>query len=81
LRKRGPIDDDEQGHHSAAPEYYGMLAFSLAGRGDLLPVEIDAPTTARHLEGSHCGSSTGAQGTAHAPYACGQRSDRVHFAK
>jgi hypothetical protein len=40
-----PIDDDEQGHHSAAPEYYGMLAFSLAGRGDLLPVEIDAPTT------------------------------------
>jgi hypothetical protein len=41
-----PIGDDEQGHHSAAPEYYGMLAFSLAGRGDLLPVEIDAPTAA-----------------------------------
>jgi hypothetical protein len=41
-----PIADDEQGHYSAAPEYYGMLAFSLAGRGDLLPVEIDAPTTA-----------------------------------
>jgi hypothetical protein len=40
-----PIGDDEQGHHSAAPEYYGMLAFSLAGRGDLLPVEIDAPTS------------------------------------
>ena len=38
-----PIGDDEQGHHSAAPEYYGMLAFSLAGRGDLLPVEIDTP--------------------------------------
>ena len=37
-----PIGDDEQGHHSAAPEYYGMLAFSLAGRGDLLPVETDA---------------------------------------
>jgi hypothetical protein len=37
-----PISDDEQGHHSAAPEYYGMLAFSLAGRGDLLPVETEA---------------------------------------
>jgi hypothetical protein len=41
-----PIGDDEQGHYSAAPEYYGMLAFSLAGRGDLLPVETDAPTAA-----------------------------------
>ena len=40
-----PIGDDEEGHYSAAPEYYGMLAFSLAGRGDLLPVEIDAPAT------------------------------------
>jgi hypothetical protein len=38
-----PIGDDERGHHSAAPEYYGMLAFALAGRGDLLPVDIDAP--------------------------------------
>ena len=41
-----PIGDDDQGHYSAAPEYYGMLAFSLAGRGDLLPVETDAPTAA-----------------------------------
>jgi hypothetical protein len=40
-----PIGDDEHGHHSATPEYYGMLAFSLAGRGDLLPVESDALTT------------------------------------
>ena len=40
-----PIRDDEKGHYSAAPEYYGMLAFSLAGRGDLLPVETDAPAT------------------------------------
>jgi hypothetical protein len=40
-----PIGDDEHGHYSAAPEYYGMLAFSLAGRGDLLPVEVDAQTT------------------------------------
>ena len=39
-----PIDDDDQAHYSAAPEYYGMLAFSLAGRGDLLPLDIDAPT-------------------------------------
>jgi hypothetical protein len=38
-----PIGDDEQGHHSATPEFYGMLAFSLAGRGDLLPIETDAP--------------------------------------
>jgi hypothetical protein len=41
-----PISDDEQGHYSAASEYYGMLAFSLAGRGDLLPVEVDTPTAA-----------------------------------
>jgi len=40
-----PIGDDEHGHYSAAPEYFGMLAFSLAGRGDLLPVEVDAHTT------------------------------------
>jgi hypothetical protein len=39
-----PIGDDEHGHYTAAPEYYGMLAFSLAGRGDLLAVETDAPT-------------------------------------
>jgi hypothetical protein len=37
-----PIGDDEQGHYSAKPEYYGMLAFSLAGRGKLLMTEIDA---------------------------------------
>ncbi len=140
-----PIGDDEQGHHSATPEYYGMLAFSLAGRGDLLPVESDALTPeikayaarpkegglvltlinkgemasvlrldtgtskpqrvcraakrprrrcengdhagrsrghiAWHLESSRYGDSSRAQRTAYAPYACGQRSDRVHFAK
>jgi Glycosyl hydrolase family 79 C-terminal beta domain len=37
-----PIGDDEQGHYSAKPEYYGMLAFSLAGKGQLLSVEMDA---------------------------------------
>ena len=36
-----PIGDDEHGHHSAKPEYYGMLAFSLAGKGQLLAVESD----------------------------------------
>lgn len=37
-----PIGDDEHGHYSAKPEYYGMLAFALAGRGQLLAVESDA---------------------------------------
>ena len=37
-----PIGDDEHGHYSAKPEYYGMLAFSLAAKGQLLAVETDA---------------------------------------
>jgi hypothetical protein len=37
-----PIGDDEHGHHSAKPEYYGMLAFALAGKGQLVTTEIDA---------------------------------------
>ena len=36
-----PIGDDEQGHYSAKPEYYGMLAFTLGGRGRMLKVEMD----------------------------------------
>src|SRR3984957_19255581 len=40
-----PIGDDEQRHYSARPEYYCMLAFSLAGRGDLLSTEVE-PNTA-----------------------------------
>jgi hypothetical protein len=36
-----PIGDDEHGHYSAKPEYYGMLAFSLGGKGRLLKVEMD----------------------------------------
>jgi hypothetical protein len=40
-----PIGDDEQGHYSARPEYYGMLAFSLAGRGELLHTEVSPTTT------------------------------------
>jgi hypothetical protein len=34
-----PIGDDEHGQYSAKPEYYGMLAFSLAGKGQLLKTE------------------------------------------
>ena len=37
-----PVGDDEYGHYSAKPEYYGMLAFSLAGKGQLLAMESDA---------------------------------------
>ncbi len=37
-----PIGDDEKGHYSAKPEYYGMLAFSLAGKGQMLETEMDA---------------------------------------
>ncbi|MBN9615138.1 MAG: hypothetical protein J0G35_06140, partial [Acidobacteriales bacterium] len=34
-----PIGDDEHGNYTARPEYYGMLAFSRAGRGERLAVE------------------------------------------
>lgn len=36
-----PIGDDEHGHYTAKPEYYGMLAFSLAGEGSV--VELESP--------------------------------------
>lgn len=36
-----PIADDEQGHYAAAPEYYGMLAFSLAASGRLVACSLD----------------------------------------
>jgi alpha-L-arabinofuranosidase len=39
-----PIGDDEQGHYSVKPEYYGMLAFSLAGKGRLLETQMDSTT-------------------------------------
>ncbi len=41
-----PIGDDEHGHYSAKPEYYGLLAFSLAGKGHLLRTELDAGSPA-----------------------------------
>jgi hypothetical protein len=37
-----PIGDDEHGHYSTKPEYYGMLAFSLGGKGRLLKAEMNA---------------------------------------
>lgn len=37
-----PIGDDEHGHYSAKPEYYGMLAFAQGAKGQLLRVESDA---------------------------------------
>jgi hypothetical protein len=36
-----PIVHDANGHCSARPEYYGMLAFSMAGNGDLLKVNLE----------------------------------------
>jgi len=37
-----PIGDDEKGHYWAAPEYYGMLAFTLSAGGQILESVIDA---------------------------------------
>jgi hypothetical protein len=37
-----PIGDDEQGHHWAAPEYYGMLAFAQSGAGRIIRSTVDA---------------------------------------
>jgi hypothetical protein len=36
-----PIAEDERGNLSAKPEYYGMLAFQLGGKGELLRTETD----------------------------------------
>lgn len=36
-----PIVHDASGHCSARPEYYGMLAFALAGRGELLKLSLE----------------------------------------
>ena len=37
-----PIGDDEHGAYSATPEYYGLLAFSLAAKGRLLQTSSNA---------------------------------------
>jgi hypothetical protein len=34
---------DEAGHCSARPEYYVMLAFALAGKGELLKLTLEKP--------------------------------------
>ena len=36
-----PIANDESGRPMAKPEYYGMLAFQLAGKGELVGTETD----------------------------------------
>jgi hypothetical protein len=37
-----PIADDEQGHYSPAPEYYGMLTFAQAGVGRLIETTVNS---------------------------------------
>lgn len=37
-----PIMDDQHGHYTAAPDYYGMLAFAPAAGGELLSADYDA---------------------------------------
>ncbi len=37
-----PIADDEHGHYSATPEYYGMLAFAQASKGQRLALSFDS---------------------------------------
>lgn len=37
-----PIADDEQGHYSPAPEYYGMLAFTQSGLGRLIETTVNS---------------------------------------
>jgi hypothetical protein len=37
-----PISDDLHGGYSAAPEYYGLLAFAHAGKGDLVATACEA---------------------------------------
>jgi len=36
-----PIRDDRKGGYSAVPDYYGMLAFAHAGRGEKLALDYD----------------------------------------
>jgi hypothetical protein len=37
-----PIADDEHGHYSPAPEYYGMLAFAQAGVGRMIETTVNS---------------------------------------
>jgi len=42
ISKYTPISDDLAGHHGAAPEYYGLLAFAEAAKGEQLSLALDA---------------------------------------
>jgi hypothetical protein len=37
-----PISDDLAGHYGAAPEYYGLLAFAQAAKGEQIALTVDA---------------------------------------
>lgn len=41
LSKYTPINDDRAGRYTAAPEYYGLLAFAQAGKGEQIAVSLD----------------------------------------
>lgn len=42
VSKYTPINDDLAGHYTPAPEYYGLLAFAQAAKGDRLSLALDA---------------------------------------
>jgi len=42
ISKYTPISDNLQGHYGAAPEYYGLLAFAQAAKGEQIAVACDA---------------------------------------
>ena len=42
VSKYTPISDDLAGHHGAAPEYYGLLAFAWAAKGEQIAVTCEA---------------------------------------
>jgi hypothetical protein len=43
LSHYSPIVHDQTGQCTARPEYYGMLAFSLAGKGDMVKLKLEKP--------------------------------------
>jgi hypothetical protein len=42
ISKYTPISDDLRGHYGAAPEYYGLLAFAQAAKGEQIALSCDA---------------------------------------
>jgi hypothetical protein len=42
ISKYTPISDDLAGHYGAAPEYYGLLAFAQAAKGEQIALACDA---------------------------------------